>query len=58
MDDIIVTGDDEKEIVQLKKILNNEFEIKDLKKLRYFFGMEIARSRRTRYIDFLEEVYH
>ncbi|KAE8703466.1 NO-associated protein 1 [Hibiscus syriacus] len=39
VDDIILTGDDEEEICNLK-LLNKEFETKDLGKLRYFPGME------------------
>ncbi|CAN1790917.1 Retrovirus-related Pol polyprotein from transposon RE1 [Linum perenne] len=45
VDDIIITGNDEDEIKQLKKRLATEFEIKDLENLRYFLGMEIARSK-------------
>jgi hypothetical protein len=44
VDDIIVTGDNEEEIKQLKKKLSQEFEVKDLGQLRYFLGIEIARS--------------
>ena len=44
VDDIIVTGDNEVEIARLKGILSREFEIKDLGALRYFLGMEVARS--------------
>jgi hypothetical protein len=44
VDDIIITGDDEPEIKHLKENLNKEFEVKDLGQLRYFLGIEIARS--------------
>ena len=46
VDDIILTGDDQEEIVSLNRKLSREFEIKDLGELRYFLGMEIARSRK------------
>jgi len=45
VDDIIVTGDDIIEIKSLKEVLAREFEIKDLGSLRYFLGMEVARSK-------------
>ena len=44
VDDIILTGDDEKEMDS--KFLAKEFEIKDLGNLKYFLGMEVARSRK------------
>ena len=44
VDDIIVTGNDEKEKEALKNCLAREFEIKDLGKLRYFLGIEVAWS--------------
>jgi len=45
VDDIIVTGDNQLEINNLKGMLAKEFEIKNLGNLRYFLGMEIARSK-------------
>jgi Reverse transcriptase (RNA-dependent DNA polymerase) len=44
VDDMIITGDDEGEIAQLKARLGKEFEVKDLGQLRYFLGIEIARG--------------
>lgn len=44
VDNIIVTGDFEEEMMNLKKTLAKEFEIKDLGNLRNFLGMEVARS--------------
>lgn len=62
VDDIILTGDDIVEMERLKKNLTKEFEIKDLGALKYFLGMEVARSKKgivvsqRKYIlDLLEE---
>ena len=45
VDDIILTGDYEEELLGMKKHSAKEFEIKDLGYLRYFLGMEVARSK-------------
>lgn len=45
IDDIVVTDDDHCEINNLKGFLCKKFEIKDLRLLRYFLGIEIARSK-------------
>ncbi|KAF5950988.1 hypothetical protein HYC85_012981 [Camellia sinensis] len=45
MDDIVLTRDDVEEIPLLKKYLASEFEIKDLENLKYFLGIEVARSK-------------
>ena len=44
VDDIILTGNDEEGIRKLKGQLACEFETKDLGPLKYFLGMEFARS--------------
>jgi hypothetical protein len=44
VDDIIITGDDEHEIAHLKENMSKEFEVKDLGHLKYFLGIEVARS--------------
>ncbi|RVW71473.1 Retrovirus-related Pol polyprotein from transposon TNT 1-94 [Vitis vinifera] len=41
-----LNGDHEEKIDLLKKLLTKEFEIKDLGNLKYFLGMEIARSKK------------
>ena len=46
VDDIILTGNDNKDLERLKKVLVKEFEIKDLGDLKYFFGMEFARLKK------------
>ncbi|KAA0037323.1 Beta-galactosidase [Cucumis melo var. makuwa] len=45
VDDIVLSRDDQAEISQLKQRMRNEFEIKDLENLKYFLGMEVARSK-------------
>lgn len=45
LDDMIITGDNLKEILDLKKMLATKFEIKGWESLRYFLGMEVARSK-------------
>ena len=62
VDDIVVTGNNPEEIVKLKKDLAQEFEVKDLGPLRYFLGLEFARtsegisvSQRKYTLDLLKE---
>ncbi|CAL9006318.1 unnamed protein product [Prunus brigantina] len=62
VDDIIITGNDEQEIRNLKQFLNGCFRIKDLGLLKYFLGVEVARSKdgisicqRKYTLDILEE---
>ena len=45
VDDIIVMGNDEKERQTLRQCLTEEFEIKELGKLKYFLGIEVAHSK-------------
>ena len=56
VDDIIVTGDDLEEMGRLKEKLAREFEIKDLGRLKYFLGIEVARSK-ERNCHFTTKVY-
>ena len=51
MDNIIVTGDDHLEIKRLKMLLARDLEIKDLGALKYFLGMEFARSRKGMFVS-------
>ncbi|WMV48782.1 hypothetical protein MTR67_042167 [Solanum verrucosum] len=51
VDDIIVTGDDSEEIQNMKKCLLKEFDIKELGKLKYFLGIEVAHSKQGIFIS-------
>ena len=42
VDNIVLTGNDPAEMEKLKWRLAKEFEIKDLGKLKYFLGTEVA----------------
>ena len=62
VDDIIVTENDVAERESFRKRLAQEFEIKELKKLKYFLGIEVAYSKKdifvsqwTYVLDFLKE---
>jgi len=44
VDDLIITGDNDVNIFDLKKLLKQKFEMKDLGELRYFFGIEVIQS--------------
>lgn len=46
VDDMIITGNDPAAITTLKKFLDEHFRIKDLGKLKYFLGIEVARSKK------------
>ncbi|GJX14057.1 ribonuclease H-like domain-containing protein [Tanacetum coccineum] len=44
VDDIVITGNNDKEIDEFKKFLSSKFLIKDLGKLKYFFGIEVLEN--------------
>lgn len=46
VDDIVVATNDKDEAAELKDLLNEPFRLKDLGELRYFLGIEVARSSR------------
>jgi hypothetical protein len=41
VNDLIITGDSDEDIFDLKKLLKQKFEIKDLGELRYFLSIEV-----------------
>ena len=43
---MIITRDDKKEISRLRKRLATKFKMKNLRGLKYFLGIEVARSRK------------
>ena len=45
VDDIVITGNDQDGIERLKQHLFNHFKTKDLGKLKYFLGIEKAKSK-------------
>ncbi|RVX16137.1 Retrovirus-related Pol polyprotein from transposon RE1 [Vitis vinifera] len=62
VDDIVITGSDQEGIQIIKQHLFNHFQTKDLGKLKYFLGLEIAQSssgvvmsQRKYVFDILEE---
>ena len=42
---IIITRNDEGEIQRLKTYLSNEFDVKNIRSLKYFLGIEVAHSK-------------
>jgi len=51
VDDIVLISNDNGEIQNLKHSLDNKFEIKYLGSLKYFLGIEVARSRHEIFIS-------
>ncbi|XP_029129864.1 uncharacterized protein LOC109816369 isoform X2 [Cajanus cajan] len=51
VDDMIIAGDDETEKLALKEKLAAQFEMKDLGKLKYFLGIEVAYSKNGIFIS-------
>lgn len=45
VDDLLITGNDHTLIQESKTALQEKFKIKDLGEMKYFFGIEIARSK-------------
>src|ERR1044072_7743493 len=51
VDDIVITGDAYEQIAQLKRLLAQEFEVKDLGQLKSFLGMEVAQKKNGIYVS-------
>ena len=47
VDDVLVAYDDKDEIGKFKVILDEKFKLKDLGDLKYFLGLEVARSDKS-----------
>ena len=45
VDNIIITGSDMEERIRLEQTLMNEFAIKNLGRMKYFLGIEVAYSK-------------
>ena len=45
VDDVILVENNLEDITSTKKFLSSKFKLKDLGKLKYFIGIEVARSR-------------
>lgn len=62
VDDVIIVGNNQTKIEDTKSSLDTSFSIKDLRDLKYFLGIEVARtteglvlSQRKYTIDILED---
>ena len=51
VDDIVITGNDDEEIRNLKKMLVKSFEVKDLGFLHFFLGIEVAYGAQGIYLS-------
>ena len=50
VDDIILAGRTVKQLEEIKRDLSQEFDIKDLGKLGYFFGMKVVQDEESQSI--------
>nr|KAJ0215676.1 hypothetical protein LSAT_V11C300142910 [Lactuca sativa] len=62
VDNVIIMGNDSKKIQEIKQSLHDQFSIKDLSELKYFIGIEVAKtlsglvlSQRKYTLDILED---
>lgn len=63
VDDVVIVGDDATKIQCTKEYLNDKFSIKDREPLKYFLGIEVARtsdglvlSQRKHTLDILDDI--
>lgn len=57
VDDILIASIDKSKVVELKKVLSSEFEMKDLGEAKKILGMEISRNRDNRELRISQEDY-
>jgi hypothetical protein len=55
VDDIIIASNDTYEVSHLTSFLNTQFKLKSLGPLKYFLGLEIARSFRKYTLEIIED---
>ena len=46
VDDILIASNDPQSVANLKAVLDKQFKLKDLGSLKYFLGLEVARSEK------------
>ena len=51
VDDIILVGNCSQDIDSFKKVFDKQFKLKDLGDLKYFFGLEVARSQQGIFVS-------
>ena len=51
VDHIVINDNDYRTIEKLKTFLDNQFKLKDLGQLKYFLGLEVARSRKGIFVN-------
>lgn len=57
VDDIIITGSTDSEVVKLKQAIKREFKIKDLGKLSYYLGMSVVQDIKNSVIYMNQKLY-
>ena len=45
VDDVLITSDNVQAVADLKVLLDKQFKLKDLGDLKFFLGLEVARSK-------------